>query len=81
MERVQDLPEDESWITERLAVLGRRVQAERQRQHLSQEDVYLAADIDRRTLQALEAGQGNPTFITLMKISHVLGIPLAGLVG
>jgi transcriptional regulator with XRE-family HTH domain len=81
VERVQDLPEDESWITEHLEVLGRRVQAERLRQNLSQEVVYLAAGVDRRTLQALEAGQGNPTFTTLMKIAYVLGIPLTDLIG
>lgn len=77
---MQDLPDDESWITEHLAVLGRRIQAERLRQNLSQEAVYLAAGVDRRTLQALEAGEGNPTFATLMKIAHVLGISMPDLV-
>ena len=80
MERVQDLPEDETWITERQATLGSRIQAERLRQNLTQEAVFLAAGIDRGTLQAIEAGRGNPTYVTLLKIAYVFDIPLADLV-
>jgi transcriptional regulator with XRE-family HTH domain len=78
---VQDLPDDDSWIIERHAAIGNRLQAERLRQNLTQESVFLAAGIDRRTLQAIEAGQGNPTVATLLKIAYVLGIPLTDLIG
>ncbi|MFG2699516.1 helix-turn-helix domain-containing protein [Streptomyces sp. NPDC048386] len=78
---MRDLPEDESWITERQAVVGSRLRAERLRQNLTQEAVFLAAGVDRRTLQAAEAGQGNPTFATLLKIAHVLDVPLSDLIG
>lgn len=56
------------------------MQAERLRQNLTQEALYLAARVDRRTLQELEAGRGNPTFTTLARIAHVLGLPLTELV-
>ncbi|MFI6337857.1 helix-turn-helix transcriptional regulator [Streptomyces sp. NPDC050535] len=48
--------------------------------NLTQETTYLSARVDRRTLQALELGQGNPTYETLLRLSHVLDIPLADLV-
>lgn len=51
------------------------------RQDLTQESVFLAAGINRATLQNIEAGRGNPTIITLLRIAHVLGVPLAELVG
>lgn len=61
-------------------MLGRRVVAERLRQNLSQEGLFLAAQVDRRTLQALEAGRGNPTLATLHRIAYVLDVPLSDLV-
>jgi transcriptional regulator with XRE-family HTH domain len=77
---VQDLPEDDSWIIERQAAIGGRVQAERLRQNLTQEAVFLAAGVDRRTLQAVEAGSINATLATLLRIAYVLDVPLTDLV-
>lgn len=50
------------------------------RQDLTQEALFLAAGINRATLQNIEAGRGNPTVITLLKIAHALNVPLARLV-
>lgn len=50
------------------------------RQNLTQEVVYLAAGLDRRTLQAIEAGHANPTLATLLRLARVLDVPLATLV-
>ncbi|MGW3417073.1 helix-turn-helix transcriptional regulator [Streptomyces phaeochromogenes] len=61
--------------------MGRKLQAERMQQNLTQEALYLAADVNRATLQNIEAGRGNPTLVTLLKIARVLGVPLAELVG
>lgn len=77
---MRDLPEDETWIIERLAVIGSRFQAERLHQNLTQEAVFLAAGIDRATLQAIEAGRANPTMATLLKVAHVLDVSLGDLV-
>lgn len=55
--------------------MGERFRAERLHQNLTQEAVYLAAGVDRLTLQNLEAGRGNPTFRVLMRVAYVLGIP------
>lgn len=76
----RDLPEDDDWIRAHQAAVGMRLQAERLRQNLTQEVVYLAAGLDRRTLQAIEAGHGNPTLATLLRLARVLDVPLAELV-
>lgn len=77
---LRDLPDDNDWLHARQLALGRRLQAERLHQNLTQEALFLAAGIDRGTLQAIEAGRGNPTVATLLKIAYVLDIPLADLV-
>nr|WP_275424823.1 helix-turn-helix transcriptional regulator [Streptomyces sp. SID13726] len=74
------MPGDDDWITARHQEVGRRFQVERLRQNLTQEDVFLAAGLDRRTLQTVESGNGNPTLGTLLKLAHVLGIDLGELV-
>lgn len=76
---LRDLPDDDNWIRARQQAIGERLQAERLRQNLTQEAVYLAADIHRGTLQALEAGRANPTFETLLRLAHVLDVPLSDL--
>jgi len=76
---VRDLPDDDAWIHERCGAIGNRVRAERRLKNLTQDQVWQAARIDRRTLQAVEAGQ-NVTLSTLLRIAWVLEIPLADLV-
>ena len=75
----RDLPDDDDWIRARQQVIGERFQAERMRQNLTQEAVYLAADVHRGTLQALEAGRANPTIETLLRLAYVLDVPLSEL--
>lgn len=76
---MRDLPEDETWIIERQAAIGTNLQVERLRQNLTQEAVFLAAGIDRGTLQSIEAGRANPTVATLLKIAYVLDVPVGDL--
>ncbi|WP_432158412.1 helix-turn-helix transcriptional regulator [Streptomyces sp. bgisy153] len=71
----RELPDTTDWITDRLAGLGERIRDTRIDQGLTQEAVYLAAGVDRRTFQAVEAGQANPTTTTLLRIAYVLDIP------
>ncbi|MET9957184.1 helix-turn-helix transcriptional regulator [Streptomyces sp. NPDC006339] len=77
---MRELPDDDSWIDERLQAIGERLRAARMHQNLTQERVYIAARIDRGTLQAIEAGRANPGFRTLARIAYVLDVPLAELV-
>ncbi|GAQ61874.1 helix-turn-helix domain-containing protein [Streptomyces scabiei] len=76
----RDLPADDDWIRDRQRVVGERIQTERLKQNLTQEALFLAAGVDRGTLQALEAGRANPTIETLLRLAYALGVPLSDLV-
>ncbi|MFB7031696.1 MULTISPECIES: helix-turn-helix domain-containing protein [unclassified Streptomyces] len=73
---MRELPDDASWIDERLQAIGARLRAARLHQNLTQEKVFLAARINRSTLQDIEAGRGNPRFSTLARVAYVLDVPL-----
>lgn len=77
---MRELPDDDSWIPERRRTIGDRVRAERERQQLTQEQVMLAARIDRVTLWRLETGQ-ETKLSTLLRVARVLDVPLADLTG
>ncbi|MFI0528562.1 helix-turn-helix domain-containing protein [Streptomyces scabiei] len=76
----RDLPADDDWIRARQRVVGERIQTERLKQNLTQEALFLAAGVDRGTLQALEAGRANPTIETLLRLAYALDVPLSDLV-
>ncbi|MFJ2259455.1 helix-turn-helix domain-containing protein [Streptomyces sp. NPDC087844] len=76
---MQELPDDDAWITDRRRVIGARIRAERERQNLTQEQVILAGRIDRVTIWRVETGQ-ETTLSTLLKIARVLDVPLPDLV-
>ena len=74
-----DLPDDDDWLTDRRRTIGQRIRAERLRQNATQDQLWQAARIDRRTLQHAEAGH-EVKLGTLLRIAHVLGVPLSDLV-
>jgi len=78
---VHDLPDDDTWLLERRQVLADRVRAERLRQNLTQDQVWLAAGIDRRTYQHVEHASKDALLSTLLRIARALDVPLRDLVG
>jgi predicted transcriptional regulator len=76
---VRDLPDDDTWNHDRRQAIGANVREERQRQQLTQDQVWIAARINRWTLQRVEAGQ-DVKLSTLLRIAWVLDVPLADLV-
>lgn len=78
MWRVPDTPDP--WLADHIRVIGDRIRAERERQNLTQEQLYLAAGVSRWAIQDAESGRGNPTAKTLLRIARTLGVPLADLV-
>jgi transcriptional regulator with XRE-family HTH domain len=60
--------------------LGRAVRESRARRELSQEGLGFASGLHRNYVGALERGEVNPTFATLMRVSHGLGIALSTVV-
>lgn len=76
---MRDLPDDpDPWLADRLREIGDRVRAERIRQNLTQDKVFLTADVDRVTYQRLEAGK-NTTMATVLRVCHVLDLQLGDL--
>lgn len=72
---MRDLPDDDEWITARHRVIGARLREARLTQNLTQDQVWQAARIDRRTLQHVEAGR-EVKLSTLMRIARVQDVPL-----
>ena len=77
---VRDLPDDDDWIAERRRAIGERFRAERLRQNLTQDAVYLTSGVSRYTLQRVESG-AEVRLSTLIRIAWVLELPLAELLG
>ena len=77
---MRDLPDDDDWIADRRRVIGERFRAERLRQNLTQDAVYLTSGVSRYTLQRVESG-AEVRLSTLIRIAWVLELPLAELLG
>ncbi|MCM8548866.1 helix-turn-helix transcriptional regulator [Streptomyces sp. STCH 565 A] len=77
---MRDLPHDDEWTPDRLRAIGERVRAERLRQHLTQDQVWQAARLERRTVQNVEAGR-EMKVSTLLRIAWVLEVPPGDLIG
>jgi transcriptional regulator with XRE-family HTH domain len=76
---MRDLPDDDNWLPERRRAIGQNIRAERRRQKLTQDDVWMAARLTRWTYQRVEYGQ-EVQLSTLLRIAWVLDVPLADLV-
>ena len=61
-------------------MLGRRVNAFRVAQNLSQEELAGQAGLDRTYVSAIERGKANPTLIVLLRLTQVLGVSLNALI-
>ncbi|MEU9661948.1 helix-turn-helix domain-containing protein [Streptomyces chartreusis] len=70
---MRDLPDDDDWTPDRLRAIGERVRAERRRQGLTQDQVWQAARMDRRTVQNVESGREMKVG-TLLRIAWVLEV-------
>lgn len=76
---MRDLPDDDQWIRDRRQAIGVRIREERERQNLTQDDVWLTARIARGTYQRVESGE-EVTLGTLLRIAAALEVPLSDLV-
>lgn len=79
MGRVRDLPDDDSWLIDRRRAIGDRIRAERLQQNLTQDAVWMAARLNRGTIQRVEAGE-EVKLGTLLRIAWVLEVSLSELV-
>jgi len=60
--------------------LGAAVRESRARRGLSQEELGARSGLHRNYVGALERGENNPTFTTLMRVAHGLGLALSAVV-
>lgn len=60
-------------------LVGRVIQAQREKRGLSQEVLSSFADVGRTHLSAIERGQRKPTLETFYKISEALGMKASDL--
>ena len=62
------------------AALGAAVRELRARRGMSQEALGFASELHRNYIGAIERGEINPTFRTLVQVAHGLAVPLSELV-
>jgi DNA-binding XRE family transcriptional regulator len=76
---VPHLPDDDAWLLEERRAIGDRIRVTRIRQNRTQESVFLAAQVGRKTYQDIEAGAVDARITTLLRIARALGIHPASL--
>jgi transcriptional regulator with XRE-family HTH domain len=62
-------------------VPGGRLRVEREKQHLTQTELALAAGVSRGLVSAVEGGRQNPGVDAALAIANVLGLPVELLFG
>ena len=62
-----------------LRALGNRIASVRKEKHLTQIELAYRCDLEKTNLNRIEAGNTNPTALTLKKIAANLGVPMAEL--
>ena len=63
-------------IMENYVLIGKAIREKRLALNLRMEDVAKAADITRSTLWSIEKGNGNCSFISLLRVLDVLGLSI-----
>jgi DNA-binding XRE family transcriptional regulator len=76
---VPTLPDDDAWLLAERRAIGDRIRVARIRQNRTQESVFLAARVGRKTYQDVEAGAVDARVTTLLRIARVLGMHPADL--
>lgn len=66
--------------TQICANLARLLRSERERQGISLNSLAEQAGISRQTVSFIESQERNPTILTLLRITQVLGLPLEDLI-
>lgn len=61
------------------ALLGRRIKAERQARHLTQQELAEAAGMDTAHLSRIEGGKTVPSINMVQKLADALGVPIGRL--
>lgn len=60
-----------------LSEIGKIIKQRRQFLRLKQEDLEEISKVNKKTIQQVETGNGNPSFETLDKLANVLGMEVS----
>lgn len=60
-----------------LVSVGKKIKEARTNKNLKQTDLATICRVEKASLSRLESGKGNPTVLTLLKISRALDTPVA----
>ncbi len=64
---------------EYLVLLGKRIKSVRKEKGIKQVDLAYSCDIEKQSMNRLEAGKTNPSILLLRKIAEILGISVSEL--
>lgn len=76
-----DPPDDHQWLLRERQRIGKHIRSTREEHDLTQEQVFLAAPMNRSHYQDIEAGTANPSLNTLLRIARAIGVPISDLLG
>lgn len=66
-------------VPDKIQLVARNVRRIRHERGYSQSELARRADLAKQTLSSIEAGEANPTVLTLSAIADALGVPVAHL--
>jgi predicted transcriptional regulator len=56
--------------------IGKTLKFRREFLHLSQQDLAQMSEVNNRTVHVVEAGTGNPSLETIVKLAEILGLEI-----
>lgn len=59
-----------------LTKIGEFIRQRRALLRLRQEDLSEMSEVNMKTIQQIESGKGNPSYLTLIKIFQILGLEM-----
>ncbi|MEH0417770.1 helix-turn-helix domain-containing protein [Streptomyces sp. B21-083] len=69
----------DDWLLHERRRIGRHIRNARIDHSLTQEQVFLAASVNRSFYQQIEGGDANPSLETLLRIARAIGVTISEL--
>lgn len=69
----------DDWLLRERHRIGRCIRNARVDHSLTQEQVFLAASVNRSFYQQIEGGEANPSLETLLRIARAIGVTISEL--
>jgi transcriptional regulator with XRE-family HTH domain len=75
----RDPSDGDDWLLRERRRIGRHIRNARVDHSLTQEQVFLAASVNRSFYQQIEGGEANPSLETLLRIARAIGVSISEL--